>query len=132
MKDLLYISSRLWDLEGQIMEESSGPSCLKTSDCPLGLRKSLHLYFVKLYVFFLLLLGRISLAEWAFSMENILGLNLPWRSLSSHLVTIDSSGSVDYMSSFDDIRIEKPTKDVSDILVPPKNRIGLMYPLDSL
>ncbi|XP_017173970.1 serine/threonine-protein phosphatase with EF-hands 1 isoform X2 [Mus musculus] len=60
--------------------------------------------------------GRISLAEWAFSMENILGLNLPWRSLSSHLVTIDSSGSVDYMSSFDDIRIEKPTKDMKSNL----------------
>ncbi|XP_031232599.1 serine/threonine-protein phosphatase with EF-hands 1 isoform X2 [Mastomys coucha] len=60
--------------------------------------------------------GKISLAQWAFSMESILGLNLPWRSLSSHLATIDSSGSVDYMSSFDDIHIEKPMKDMKSNL----------------
>ncbi|XP_052026165.1 serine/threonine-protein phosphatase with EF-hands 1 [Apodemus sylvaticus] len=61
--------------------------------------------------------GKISLAQWAFSMESILGLNLPWRSLSSHLATIDSSGSVDYMSSFDDIHIEKPMKDMKSNLI---------------
>ncbi|NP_001030107.1 serine/threonine-protein phosphatase with EF-hands 1 isoform X2 [Rattus norvegicus] len=61
--------------------------------------------------------GKISLAQWAFSMESILGLNLPWRSLSSHLVSTDSSGSVDYMSSFDDIHIEKPMKDMKSDLI---------------
>ncbi|XP_076774488.1 serine/threonine-protein phosphatase with EF-hands 1 [Arvicanthis niloticus] len=61
--------------------------------------------------------GKISLTQWAFSMENILGLNLPWRSLSSHLVSIDSNGSVDYMSSFDDIHIEKPMKDMNSNLI---------------
>lgn len=113
------------------MEESSGFLCFKILDCLLGLRKSLYFYFVKLYVFFLLLLGRILLVEWVFFMENILGLNLLWRFLSLYLVIIDFSGSVDYMFSFDDIRIEKFTKDVSDILVLFKNRIGLMYFLDS-
>ncbi|XP_050996923.1 serine/threonine-protein phosphatase with EF-hands 1 [Acomys russatus] len=61
--------------------------------------------------------GRISLAQWAFSMESVLGLNLPWRSLSSHLVSIDSNGNVDYMSSFQDLHIEKPVKDMkSDVI----------------
>ncbi|XP_051034856.1 serine/threonine-protein phosphatase with EF-hands 1 [Phodopus roborovskii] len=61
--------------------------------------------------------GRISLAQWAFSMESILGLNLPWRSLSSHLVNIDHDGNVDYMSSFDDIHIEKPLKEIKSSLI---------------
>lgn len=45
------------------------------------------------------------MGQWAFSMENILGLNLPWRSLSSHLVTTDKNGNINYMSSFQDIQI---------------------------
>nr|XP_048296565.1 serine/threonine-protein phosphatase with EF-hands 1 isoform X2 [Myodes glareolus] len=61
--------------------------------------------------------GRISLAQWAFSMESILGLNLPWRSLSSHLVHIDQDGNVDYMSSFQDIHIEKPVKEMKSTLL---------------
>ncbi|XP_041498338.1 serine/threonine-protein phosphatase with EF-hands 1 [Microtus oregoni] len=60
--------------------------------------------------------GRISLAQWAFSMENILGLNLPWRSLSSHLVHIDEDRNVDYMSSFQDVHIEKPVKEMKSSL----------------
>ncbi|KAL1766529.1 serine serine/threonine-protein phosphatase with EF-hands 1 [Sigmodon hispidus] len=61
--------------------------------------------------------GKISLAQWAFSMESILGLNLPWRSLSSHLVNIDYDGNVDYMSSFQDVHIEKPVKDMKSNLI---------------
>lgn len=84
------------------------------------------------YGLLLLLLGKISLAQWAFSMESILGLNLPWRSLRSHLVNIDSDGNVDYMSSFQDVHIEKPVKEVGDILVPAKNRVPSKDPLDNL
>ncbi|XP_076417581.1 serine/threonine-protein phosphatase with EF-hands 1 isoform X3 [Peromyscus maniculatus bairdii] len=61
--------------------------------------------------------GKISLAQWAFSMESILGLNLPWRSLRSHLVNIDSDGNVDYMSSFQDVHIEKPVKEMKSSLI---------------
>uniref|UniRef100_A0A8D2E1W4 Serine/threonine-protein phosphatase n=1 Tax=Sciurus vulgaris TaxID=55149 RepID=A0A8D2E1W4_SCIVU len=61
--------------------------------------------------------GKISIAQWAFSMESILGLNLPWRSLSSRLVNIDKSGNVDYMSSFQDVHIEKPVKEVHSTLI---------------
>ncbi|CAO2624133.1 Serine/threonine-protein phosphatase with EF-hands 1 [Lemmus lemmus] len=61
--------------------------------------------------------GRISLAQWAFSVESILGLNLPWRSLSSHLVHIDQDGNVDYMSSFQDVHIEKPVKEMKSSLL---------------
>ncbi|KAH0516159.1 Serine/threonine-protein phosphatase with EF-hands 1 [Microtus ochrogaster] len=49
-------------------------------------------------------------------MENILGLNLPWRSLSSHLVQIDEDRNVDYMSSFQDVHIEKPVKEMKSSL----------------
>ncbi|XP_027288376.1 serine/threonine-protein phosphatase with EF-hands 1 [Cricetulus griseus] len=61
--------------------------------------------------------GRISLAQWAFSMESILGLNLPWRSLSSQLVNIDHDGNVDYMSSFEDVHIEKPVKEMKSSII---------------
>ncbi|XP_019610946.2 serine/threonine-protein phosphatase with EF-hands 1 [Rhinolophus sinicus] len=61
--------------------------------------------------------GKLSLGQWAFSMENVLGLNLPWRSLSSHLVTTDKDGNVDYMSCFSDIHIQKPVKEVQSALI---------------
>lgn len=54
------------------------------------------------------------MGQWAFSMENVLGLNLPWRSLSSHLVTTDEDGNIDYMSGFQDVHIQKPVKEVSE------------------
>nr|XP_054363401.1 serine/threonine-protein phosphatase with EF-hands 1 [Mirounga angustirostris] len=61
--------------------------------------------------------GKLSMGQWAFSMENILGLNLPWRSLSSHLVTTDNNGNINYMSSFQDIHIQKPVKEVQSTLI---------------
>lgn len=64
-------------------------------------------------LFFLLLLGKLSVGQWASSMEVVLDLNLPWRSLSFHLVTRDKDGNIDYMSSFQDIRIKNPVKEAS-------------------
>nr|XP_015106220.1 serine/threonine-protein phosphatase with EF-hands 1 isoform X2 [Vicugna pacos] len=61
--------------------------------------------------------GKLSMSQWAFSMENVLGLNLPWRSLSLHLVTTDKDGNTDYMSSFQDIHIQKPVKEVQSTLI---------------
>ncbi|XP_068389059.1 serine/threonine-protein phosphatase with EF-hands 1 isoform X3 [Eschrichtius robustus] len=61
--------------------------------------------------------GKLSVGQWAFSMENVLGLNLPWRSLSSRLVTTDKDGNTDYMSSFQDIHIQKPVKEVQSTLI---------------
>lgn len=64
------------------------------------------------------------MGQWAFSMENVLGLNLPWRSLSSHLVTTDKDGNIDYMSGFQDVHIQKPVKEVSEI-APVKTWLAL-------
>ncbi|XP_055419448.1 serine/threonine-protein phosphatase with EF-hands 1 isoform X1 [Bubalus kerabau] len=61
--------------------------------------------------------GKLSMGQWAFSMENVLGLNLPWRSLSSHLVTTDKDGNIDYMSGFQDVHIQKPVKEVQSTLI---------------
>lgn len=61
--------------------------------------------------------GKLSMGQWAFSMENVLGLNLPWRSLSSHLVTTDKDGNIDYMSTFQDLHIQKPVKEVQSSLI---------------
>ncbi|XP_058297816.1 serine/threonine-protein phosphatase with EF-hands 1 [Hylobates moloch] len=61
--------------------------------------------------------GKLSVSQWAFCMENILGLNLPWRSLSSNLVNIDQNGNVEYMSSFQNIHIEKPVQEAHSTLV---------------
>lgn len=117
------------------MEERRGPQSSK----PLAVTssvKDLALLFCQImyqsYGPLLLLSGRISLAQWAFSMENILGLNLPWRSLSSHLVHIDEDRNVDYMSSFQDVHIEKPVKEVSDMFVPAKNLAPSQHPSDNL
>ncbi|XP_066106221.1 serine/threonine-protein phosphatase with EF-hands 1 [Saccopteryx bilineata] len=61
--------------------------------------------------------GKISMGQWAFSMENVLGLNLPWRSLSSHLVLTNEDGYIDYMSCFNDIHIQKPVKEVQSAVI---------------
>lgn len=61
--------------------------------------------------------GKLSVTQWAFAMESILGLNLPWRTLSLHLVNIDKDGYVDYMSSFQDIHIEKPVKEAESTVI---------------
>ncbi|XP_069896882.1 serine/threonine-protein phosphatase with EF-hands 1-like isoform X1 [Dipodomys merriami] len=61
--------------------------------------------------------GKISVAQWAFSMENILELNLPWRTLSPHLVNIDSDGNVDYMSIFQDVHIVKSLETVKSSVI---------------
>uniref|UniRef100_A0A8C5W0G8 Serine/threonine-protein phosphatase n=1 Tax=Microcebus murinus TaxID=30608 RepID=A0A8C5W0G8_MICMU len=61
--------------------------------------------------------GKLSLGRWAFCMESVLGLNLPWRSLSSFLVNTDKDGNVSYMSSFQDIRIEKPVKEAQSTII---------------
>ncbi|XP_066880163.1 serine/threonine-protein phosphatase with EF-hands 1 isoform X2 [Kogia breviceps] len=61
--------------------------------------------------------GKLSPGQWAFFMEKVLGLNLPWISLSSHLVTTDKDGNIDYMSSFQDIQIQKPVKEVQPTLI---------------
>ncbi|XP_037013395.2 serine/threonine-protein phosphatase with EF-hands 1 [Artibeus jamaicensis] len=61
--------------------------------------------------------GKISMGQWAFSMETVLGLKLPWRSLSSHLVITDQEGNVDYMSCFNDMHIQKPVKEVQSALI---------------
>ncbi|XP_039708194.1 serine/threonine-protein phosphatase with EF-hands 1 [Pteropus medius] len=61
--------------------------------------------------------GKLSMGQWAFSMENVLGLNLPWRSLSYRLVTTDKDGNIDYMSCFDDMHIQKPVQEVQSALI---------------
>nr|KAF6436222.1 protein phosphatase with EF-hand domain 1 [Rousettus aegyptiacus] len=61
--------------------------------------------------------GKLSVSQWASSMENVLGLNLPWRFLSSHLGTIDKDGNIDYMSCFDDMHIQKPVQEVQSALI---------------
>lgn len=61
--------------------------------------------------------GKISMGQWAFSMETVLGLKLPWRSLSIRLVTTDKEGNVDYMSCFNDMHIQKPVKEVQSALI---------------
>lgn len=67
------------------------------------------------------------MGEWAFSMENVLGLHLPWRTLSSHLVLTDGEGNIDYMSCFYDIQIQKPVKEASE--TQPRLKPGYKHPL---
>ncbi|KAG8508848.1 Serine/threonine-protein phosphatase with EF-hands 1, partial [Galemys pyrenaicus] len=72
--------------------------------------------------------GKLSMSQWAFSMENVLGLNLPWRSLSSHLVKTDADGNIDYMSSFQDIHIIKPAHStLIEILYRYRTDLQIIY-----
>ncbi|GCC38046.1 serine/threonine-protein phosphatase with EF-hands 1 [Chiloscyllium punctatum] len=61
--------------------------------------------------------GRISTSQWALAVESVLHLHLPWRTLRSRLVRVNTEGSVDYLSSFEDLQIEQPMKEVQPNLI---------------
>ncbi|XP_015273074.1 PREDICTED: serine/threonine-protein phosphatase with EF-hands 1 [Gekko japonicus] len=61
--------------------------------------------------------GNISPSQWASAMESVLHLDLPWRTLRSRLVQLAKNGNVEYLSSFDDLEIELPIKEVQPSLV---------------
>ncbi|XP_078512279.1 serine/threonine-protein phosphatase with EF-hands 1 [Lissotriton helveticus] len=61
--------------------------------------------------------GRISVSEWVSSVESVLHLDLPWRTLRSRLVRLSPEGSVEYMSCFEDLQMEPPIKEVQPSLV---------------
>nr|XP_060626041.1 serine/threonine-protein phosphatase with EF-hands 1 isoform X1 [Anolis sagrei ordinatus] len=61
--------------------------------------------------------GKISPSEWVSAVESVLQLDLPWRTLRSRLVCLDQDGNVEYLSSFDDVEIKLPIKEVQPSLV---------------
>ncbi|XP_072370516.1 serine/threonine-protein phosphatase with EF-hands 1 isoform X2 [Scyliorhinus torazame] len=61
--------------------------------------------------------GRISTSQWALAVESVLHLHLPWRTLRSRLVRVTAEGSVEYFSSFEDLQIEQPMKEVQPNLI---------------
>ncbi|XP_066478234.1 serine/threonine-protein phosphatase with EF-hands 1 [Tiliqua scincoides] len=61
--------------------------------------------------------GRISPSEWASAVESVLHLGLPWRTLRSRLVHQAQDGSILYRSSFEELEIKLPIKEVQPSLV---------------
>ncbi|KAM5180757.1 serine/threonine-protein phosphatase with EF-hands 1 [Mantella aurantiaca] len=61
--------------------------------------------------------GKISTSDWARAVEAVLHLELPWRTLRSQLARSTPDGSVEYLSCFEDLQIEKPIKEVQPNLV---------------
>ncbi|XP_067895936.1 serine/threonine-protein phosphatase with EF-hands 1 isoform X3 [Heterodontus francisci] len=61
--------------------------------------------------------GRISTSQWASAVESVLHLHLPWRTLRPRLVRLSAEGSVEYLSSFEDLQIEQPMKEVQPNLI---------------
>ncbi|KAI6078768.1 Serine/threonine-protein phosphatase with EF-hands 1 [Aix galericulata] len=61
--------------------------------------------------------GNISVSDWAAAMESVLCLELPWRTLLSHLAKTDPDGKVDYMSCFHNMEIAQSTEEVQPALV---------------
>ncbi|XP_053313388.1 serine/threonine-protein phosphatase with EF-hands 1 [Spea bombifrons] len=61
--------------------------------------------------------GTISTSEWASSVEAVLHLDLPWRTLRSRLVRLTSDGNVEYLSCFEDLQMERPIKTVEPSLI---------------
>ncbi|KAM8977105.1 serine/threonine-protein phosphatase with EF-hands 1 [Pelodytes ibericus] len=66
--------------------------------------------------------GRITTSEWASSMEAVLHLHLPWRTLRSRLARLASDGSVEYLSCFEDLQMERPVKVVQPSLIETLQR----------
>lgn len=54
-------------------------------------------------------LGRISVNDWCDIVSRVLDLNLPWRTLKSRLVQIDSEGFVNYDSTFRSKELQFPS-----------------------
>uniref|UniRef100_UPI00398EBFAC serine/threonine-protein phosphatase with EF-hands 1 isoform X2 n=1 Tax=Pristiophorus japonicus TaxID=55135 RepID=UPI00398EBFAC len=61
--------------------------------------------------------GRITTSQWASAVESVLHLHLPWRTLRPRLVRVTADGSVEYLSSFEDLQIEQPMKEVQPNLI---------------
>ncbi|XP_062983754.1 serine/threonine-protein phosphatase with EF-hands 1 [Elgaria multicarinata webbii] len=61
--------------------------------------------------------GRISPSEWASAVKSVLQLDLPWRTLRSRLVYLAQDGSIEYLSSFVNVEIKLPIKEVQPSLV---------------
>ncbi|KAM5221404.1 serine/threonine-protein phosphatase with EF-hands 1 [Ctenodactylus gundi] len=60
--------------------------------------------------------GKISVMEWALTMDSVLELNLPWKSLSTCFVEVDKTGHVQYMSTFENNDFVKPEKQAETTL----------------
>ena len=71
-----------------------------------------------MFNFFFLVLGKLSLNDWAESLEQVLQLKLPWILLSSRLVQMDEKGEVFYLSLFQDWKIHSSLPQVSNKLGP--------------
>uniref|UniRef100_A0A8C5LZX1 Serine/threonine-protein phosphatase n=1 Tax=Leptobrachium leishanense TaxID=445787 RepID=A0A8C5LZX1_9ANUR len=66
--------------------------------------------------------GKISISDWTSSMEAVLHLDLPWRTLRSRLARLSSDGTVEYNSCFEDLQIQQPNKEVQPSLVETLQR----------
>lgn len=69
-------------------------------------------------IFLLFFLGKLSLNDWAESLEQVLQLKLPWILLSSRLVQMDEKGEVSYLSLFQDWKLHSSLPQVSNLLGP--------------
>uniref|UniRef100_A0A6I8NT69 Serine/threonine-protein phosphatase with EF-hands n=1 Tax=Ornithorhynchus anatinus TaxID=9258 RepID=A0A6I8NT69_ORNAN len=52
--------------------------------------------------------GKISVPDWVSVMESVLNLPVPWRSLCTHLASLDPEGRVDYLSCFSHLQVQEP------------------------
>ncbi|XP_039608804.1 serine/threonine-protein phosphatase with EF-hands 2-like [Polypterus senegalus] len=55
--------------------------------------------------------GKISLNDWANTVESVMQLGLPWRILRSQLVPNTTDGHIDYQAWFEHLAIEQPIKE---------------------
>ncbi|KAF3695496.1 Serine/threonine-protein phosphatase with EF-hands 2 [Channa argus] len=59
--------------------------------------------------------GLVSLNNWAFAVESVMHLDLPWRMMRSQLVTCKTSdGMIDYQDWFNQLAIKRPNTDHID------------------
>uniref|UniRef100_A0A6I8NCL8 Serine/threonine-protein phosphatase n=1 Tax=Ornithorhynchus anatinus TaxID=9258 RepID=A0A6I8NCL8_ORNAN len=61
--------------------------------------------------------GKISVPDWVSVMESVLNLPVPWRSLCTHLASLDPEGRVDYLSCFSHLQVQEPVLEAHSALV---------------
>lgn len=62
-----------------------------------------------------MMLGTVSLSEWAQVLETALRLDLPWRTLRPHLARLAPNGRVEYQSCFEDMEPGIPLAQVGKV-----------------
>ena len=83
---------------------------------------------------FLWVAGLIKVSEWCQVMSDTLNMDLPWRSLRPHIVTLDEeTGLVEYYSTFEELKVTNrwhapdETSNINEALYRHKDNLETIF-----